>query len=231
MLKKILAVVLSMGLLLTVFPNQYVAAEDVTIMSVENDAEVREMMLSKAIEAFPEYEKEIRGENEINLGKARSGGIGEIVISETRRLSETDVVTYTQYDSGIATAAVGLGAGKKDTYMNPQGAYTDYYMNVWLTCGNSPDYIFVKDFRYRVYPSAYDEIGYTGILDNDLNTAGSVIIEEYVKNETAEDPARAVYGGYFSFTIYSEVGDLPYYIYGRLIVEVENGSYTLSSSY
>ena len=205
-------------------------SENPTVTMIK-DEDVREMLLSKAIEAFPEYEKEIRGETEINLGKTRNGSMGEVVICETRKLTDTDVVTYTQYDSGIVTTAVGLGIGKRETYMNPQGQYTDYYMNVWLTCGSSTSCLFVKDFRYRVYPNTYDEIGYTGNLNNSLCTTSSTIIEELITKETSTDPAYVRYGGYFEFEAYTEFDTLPYYVYGRLIIEVENGSYTLSSSY
>ena len=162
MLKRIFAVTLSMVLLLTVFPNEFNAEvmEESSGVTVVNDEEVREMLLLKAIEAFPEYEKEIRGETEINLGKARSGGMGEVVISETRRLSETDVVTYTQYDSGIATAAVGLGIGQSEVTGYHRGQYMLYEMDVWLTCGVSTDVLFVESFGYGVYTNGYDEIIY-----------------------------------------------------------------------
>lgn len=231
MLKKILAVTLSIGLLLTAFPYEFNAAEDSPTVTMESDEEIREILLSKAIEAFPEYEKEIRGENEINLGKARSGGAGEVVVSETRRLSDAEIVTYTEYDSGISTAAIGLGVGKNITNTTTGSSYTQYTMNMWLTCGNSPTMLFVEGVKFKINSNSYDQITNKGNITNYLCTTSSTIYENYVEKEGADNLAVLECGGYFEFTYNTGWGEVPYSIYGILKLEVGNNTYELSSSY
>lgn len=227
-MKKFLSIIILISLVLPIFQHEFKASEEYAEVTTINDEEVREVLLSKAIEAFPEYEKEIRGENEINFGKARNGGMGEVVICETKRLSDTEVVTYTQYDSGIAMVASLFASGKEIVNAFHRGEYMYYQMDMWLVGGVTTDMLYVENFGCAIYPSTYDKILYSGDLDSTLCTVFSPIEEYIYYEENSNRDAEVSYGGYFRFN--DGDGQIPYQLYGRLIVKVGNDTYTVSSS-
>lgn len=220
-----------MVLLLVTFPYEVKGAELKDTVSYENKVQQKESLLEKAIDAFPEYEKELRGENDINFAKVRSGGMGNVVINETRKLSDTEIVNYTQYDSGIATAAIGLQTGKNITSTINGTRYTEYKMDMWLICGTSSSILYVKDVVFCINLTDYDAIYSKGsVVNNIVYNSVAPVLQEYIDEETATRSAKLQYSAYFEFYVHINGGEQPYLVWGNIILEVGNNTYTLSSS-
>lgn len=208
----------------------YSASENTINAKTITDAEVKEMLVQKSVEAFPEFEKEIRGENldECNWNRAREIGFGEVVYTETRMLSETESVTYTEFDSGIALTAFGLMEGKNitDTYEN--GTETTYTMNVWLQYGASLDVLFVEDLIYSIRTNQYDVIRCLGDINHDYSTS-SYRLDEYRTYENTSENAYVEYGSFFNFSVNYGDMTIPYSLHGTLRIEVGDDKCVISS--
>lgn len=198
------------------------------IRMISND-NVKGDVVNKSIEAFPEFETKIKGENteEIKSALMRRSGIGEVIYTETRMLSENEMVTYIEYESGIAATAFGLMEGKKVTQSYSEGNRYTYIMNVWLQYGGSQSVLFVEDFEYIIYSNTYDVIKNEG-NHKSMSTAVSPIIEELKKEEDA-DVAKAMYGAGFVFDISYSDYTIPITLYAHLIIEVGNNTCVISS--
>lgn len=155
-----------------------------------------EMVKEKAIQAFPEYEEKIRGENLTAdmLAQPFSADYdpNEIVVSEMRQLSENEVVYYAERANGVALYALGCFAGKNVTgssYVNNTNYYT---MNAWLNCGNSQDVLMVNGIQTSVSTSG-SSITNQGNLS--LSTVNSPMV---AGRGTSGGLAYIQYSGYFT---------------------------------
>ena len=222
--------VMIMSMLISCVPvNAYASEQDEITVQYVTDVEIKEMLVDKAIKAFPEFEDKIRGENVEEIARAlkRRTGVGEVVYTETRSISETETVTYTELDNGIALTALGLMTGKNVTNTFSNGPTTIYTMNVWLQCGSSLDVLFVSGFQYKISYTGYDAIVDLGNLNNVSNTADSAFLDSYKLNEDsnanayAAGNAYAIWGSYFNFNInYGEDDQFPVSQFGNLEVIV-----------
>jgi len=223
-LQKIFATILAVTLLVTVFPD-YMYAEEQNGAYMVEDVEMRQVVIQKAIEAFPEYEKEIKGETEINLLKTRGIADDEVVINETRNLSENEIITYTQYESGIATAALGYVEGKEVTIIRDYADYATYSMDAWMTHSLSSTMLYIQDIEFAIYDLSFDKITNRGSLESDGAYLGMR------STETSSKKALLEYRGWFYYDMGNLGSVIPFTDTRVLKIEVGNNTWTLSSSW
>lgn len=203
------------------------AEESVRVEVVNNDV-IHEQIINKAIQVFPEYEKQIRGESDIKLNHAKSRTIheDEIVVCETRKLSDDEVMTYTQYRSGVSTVAFAYSVGKKGTVVSENGTSLVYRMNAWLHHSLSDDVLIVSNIELLINYYNYDKIKKIGNLSGTATLYGKSNM-----TETASKPAYAEYIGNFSYDL-SDIHEAllyPYIDTQTLRIELKNNEWTISS--
>lgn len=174
-----------------------------------SDSATKEMVLEKSIQAFPEYAEKIRGENltASTLVQPYSMDANEIVVSETRALSENEMVHYTEYANGIALTAFMTTAGK-NVYQQDNGSYyTVYHMNAWLTCGASSDLLMIYGVQCRLEHNGNNGVPNPGYIEGGQTSAISPMRGGYKSAGTAGSPAYVEYSA--SFTVNISTGGEP----------------------
>ncbi len=223
-LQKMLITMLTLVLLLVAFPICSYAEEGDNNAKMVDDPEMREVVIEKAITAFPEYEKQIKGEVEVNLSNARGIVNDEVVINETRNLSKNEIITYTQYESGIVTTALGYVEGKDVTVLYDGGTYRNYSMDAWMTHSLSSTMLYIQDINFRIYDNLYDKLIDRGSL---VSSGAYLGMRE---NETSAKKALVEYRGWFYYDL-SDIGtEVPLTDTRVLKIEIGNNTWTLSSA-
>lgn len=169
---------------------------------VISDTVSRETLLEKSIQAFPEYEAQLRGENlnETILVQPYSMNSNEIVVSKTRAISATEVVHYTEYANGIALTSLMTTAGKNIYNTGSAGQATVCDLNAWLTCGGSSDVLMINGIKCRYDINLNNSILNVGYIAA-TNSASSVMQAGFKASGTGGAPAYVDYSGYFTVTI------------------------------
>lgn len=168
---------------------------------IENPA-TSEMLLEKAIQAFPEYASQLRGENltETNFMKPYSANTNEIVKSETRAISENELVHYTEYANGVTLAALMTSAGKNIYNTESSGPATFCDLNAWLYCAGSSDVLLIEGVRCRYDINLNNSILGVGKVSKS-NSAASPLRGTLKSSGTSASPAYVDYSAYFTVTI------------------------------
>ncbi|MBO5177742.1 MAG: hypothetical protein J6C07_09820 [Lachnospiraceae bacterium] len=163
----------------------------------------------------------------------------QITFSETRWLSEDEVVSYTEYANGMSTYAFGIVAGKNQTYEYDMGSgVVIYSINMWLQCPSSEDTFIVNDVSFIVRENAPGSIINLGeVYEPETIIPGlgvSVAMWSYLGGRvqrTETEPAYIEYSASFGIEIYDEnLGGLPVYFTGILRLEVGPGYYDVSAN-
>ncbi len=183
------------------------------------DETIKDFITEKAVEAFPEYESTIRGEN-LTANTFSTAAISDnpIVVQETRALSETESVSYTEYHNGIAVATFMAIEGK-NVYQTITGStYTTYRLNAWLRVIGSDGLLMVYDIECIAYNNGNNRMPDPGYL-SDLTT---VIATEgaHVEYGTASSPAYAEYSGSFIIEVEGTMGSSFTFYPGTLHIEI-----------
>ena len=195
----------------------------------------REYVTAKAIEAFPEYSEKIRGENApaLSANMSRSAVENQVTFSETRWLSEDEVVTYTEYANGLSTYAFGVVAGKNQTYEYDMGAgVVIYTINMWLQCPSSEDVFIVNDVSFIVRDYATGTITNLGTV-YDPGLTVPVALWSYLGGSvqgTETEPAYIEYSASFGVDTYIAGGYVTTYFTGILRLEVGQGYYSVTAN-
>lgn len=211
------------------------AEESIDCAAMDETGYTREYVMSKAIEAFPEYSAKICGEQEIvlNTNMSRSVADDQVTFSETRWLSEDEVVTYTEYASGLSTYAYGVVAGKNQTYEYDMGAgVVIYTINMWLQCPSSEDVFIVNDVSFIVRDYATGTITNLGTVYNPGLTV-PVATWSYLGGSvqgTDTEPAYIEYSATFEVEFYVAETYVPIYFTGILRLEVGQGYYSVTAN-
>lgn len=159
----------------------------------------------------------------------RSRGLGEVVFSETRALSDSEIVTYTEFDSGVALTAIGMMTGKNIVEELDYGTNTSIKMDVWLLWGNSPSVLYVKNVKYSIYENEYDVLTQKGSIDNPLCTTMGTTRTAQNLFETSTTNAYVEYTGSFVFYISDGAGESPYFMEASLRIEIGDNKCTISA--
>lgn len=131
--------------------------------ATERDAYEREQLLAKACEVFPEYEDYIYGRI---APQSSSRGVREVTFSETRKISETESITYVQYSDG--RGIVSQENLQQDFALtSTDSSETSFAGGVLVTLsykvtptdtGYFSGVFYLDDFKCKVMPSTYDSI-------------------------------------------------------------------------
>lgn len=184
-----------------------VYANDNLFESVSDNTsdEFRELIIEKAIQVFPEYEDNILGNNLTANAFIQSYSLGknEIVVDETRSISENESIHYTEYANGITLMSFMITPGKNIYYEGGRGYYMAHNLNAWITCGGSSDLLFISGVECRTSMNDVDSnILYNyGTIDNNLTSATSPLIGRTKKTGTSSDPAYVEYSASFTVEI------------------------------
>ena len=195
-MKKFVSLILVFAMLITAFP--------LTCFAEEIEADEYEDLASVACAAFPEYADRIRNNNNNtrSISAYNADETPEIVTSETRMVSSTQTVSYTEYSDGsilLSDARVTDQFTESYTVDNSSTALNITIYTVTLRAGYTAtgDYVKVSNLVYKVRSSGYDSITNTGTYSASSSYCYIIDIDSYTATETASAPAQVVYNVYF----------------------------------
>ena len=188
-MKRVLSILLVAVLLFTVMP--------FAVFADESDISEHDELVAKACETFPEYSNKISGH--LTPGQVQiqsvSGHSSEVVHSESRYVSDDEVLTYTEYDSGIVTLSEArFNASFTTDSTDVSGSITYVTATLRGTVSNyGCDNVFIaENFVFAIYAHSYDRIislgNYYVTNGGGIQTAGMA-----PQIETASYPATAYY--------------------------------------
>lgn len=188
-MKRVLSILLAAVLLFTVMP--------FAVFADESDISEHDELVAKACETFPEYSDKISGH--LTPGQVQiqsvSGHSSEVVHSESRYVSDDEVLTYTEYDSGIVTLSEArFNASFTTDSTDVSGSITYVTATLRGTVSNyGCDNVFIaENFVFAIYAHSYDRIislgNYYVTNGGGIQTAGMA-----PQIETASYPATAYY--------------------------------------
>ena len=210
-MKKVISLCLAALMLMTVLPFSALAAN-------ANMSE-RDQLIALACDTFPEYASKIRGEGLSIDSVLRSTQSRELVIEETRSLSESESISYIEYSDGSVYLL--------DYYIIPEYFYVDsssdsatstlYTCQINISCNfNSGAYGHITDLKYIISYSGFDQITDVGTpMKGDFNrlepnTNSNILVEtatsdahiSYFMNIDCDDSTTPL-----DFTLHIYVGD------------------------
>lgn len=230
-MKRLLMLYLSLVLFVSVIPLQgfAVAPVDSDFSHRGEVSDTANWALEAAVAAFPEYADKIRGEQTVAFDALQAcSGSDEIVIQETRWVSEQEAITYTEYESGLVLTSGLFNAGKNVTGTSSGSGYYSGTMNIWMNCAGSSQILMVNGVTYTLPQGGYGYIENRGTISS-LSDVSSPMYGGFRRNGSAGNPAYSEYTGVF--TVYTSTGGEPNVtlFYGTLRIEVGASSYTLSA--
>lgn len=188
-MKRVLSILLAAVLLFTVMP--------FAVFADESDISEHDELVAKACETFPEYSDKISGHltpSQVQI-QSVSGHSSDIVHSESRYVSDNEVLTYTEYDSGIVTLSEArFNASFTTDSTDVSGSITYVTATLRGTVSNyGCDNVFIaENFVFAIYAHSYDRIislgNYYVTNGGGIQTAGMA-----PQIETASYPATAYY--------------------------------------
>ncbi len=189
-MKKIISMILVAVLLCTSLPMSAYASEDEI---------VREELLTKACEAFPEFADKITNPQISMAPNTRSTGNQEPVYTETRQLSDTETIIYTEYASGLVllTGIEGEWSRTVNDYESSSFAVI-YDINITASLNEPSGTFRLKNVKYTLVNNGYDAILSKGTPSRSTGCNGATEIVARM-NETASQDAMILYELHFQF--------------------------------
>lgn len=195
-MKKLLSMCLDAILLVTLFPVHALAVE----YSEDDD------LIELACEVFPEYEASIRGEIFPKNENSRSSN-REVIISESRQVSENQTLYYTEYSDGVALVASSGFTPTETIINNDTGASaTTITSKLVVKCTWSNQEFICNNVKYVTVSSQPDYIISTGNL-SDSDTNDAYVKENTKYKENSSGPARIDY--YAQFQLLPQFNSTP----------------------
>lgn len=189
-MRKHLSLLLAAVLLFTMLP--------FNVLASENTSE-REELLALACEAFPEYADKIMHNPPIPTSATRSATQNNtvtLVTTETRNLSDSTRLTYTEYSDGLIFLTETEDKYYKEvtTESYSSSAYAVHAtISIKGTSNVNQSYFILDNVSYSLYNGSYDEFTNTGTM----STTPYVTVCQYYPSirakETASDSALIAY--------------------------------------
>lgn len=171
--KAFLTLIVSVAMLMTwIITPIKVKAQDVVesfhsnvpVVTMTDSEEVSDYVRDAACRAFPEYASKIQANQAPSTFATQNQSMEkpEIVIKETRAISDNENVTYTEYSNGVSMLSGTYTIGKN--IINTQGsepAYS-YTFNAWLQILGSYDTMLIENIILGIAPdySHFANFGY-----------------------------------------------------------------------
>lgn len=187
-MKKVLSVFLVATIILTTLP--------FNVMATEVSSSSHDELIALACEVFPEYTSSILGEN-ISAYNLPQYDENEVIFSETRNISETEKLTYTQFASGrgiiISEESTAIELEETGSSQSSFAGGVDYTVSYKITPSNDPDDDFpgvftIDNFKYRIIYSTYDLITSPGTanVNNENFCHKSLLTSVYQETPTTD---------------------------------------------
>ena len=193
-------------LLLTAVPiyrnDIYLASENIQ-SDVPNGMKSEAEMMELALEYFPEYAERLNDPIEVDLLQSRAiGNEDELVINESRDISDVEHIIYQEYASGRSNILYIVDVDEVLTQNgNGHQMYKCINIEVYsrLLLGN----MYIMDFAFTIYYDQYDRINDYG----DFSASNlPITIERQKMIEDANGPATILYTATFQYPEFSFVG-------------------------
>lgn len=164
----------------------------ISVMATEQSTSAKNRRLSLACEVFPEYATSIQSNNSTVSPRSYSATDREVVISETRNVSDNQVMSYTEYSDGtvlIAYSSYSKSTTITDIYTGSQS--TNYTADLVVDCIDSDQTFIVRNLKFTLIKQSYDCITSTGSLsDSTTNQQYAYSVKSW---EDDSGPARVYY--------------------------------------
>lgn len=221
-MKRIIALALSVFISFSLF-NLPVLAASSTQPVVCTDATVKDYITQKAIDAFPEHTAKILGEHlsADNFSQQTTRSAPQIIICETRAISEDEYVNYTEYDNGLVVTSLMAHAGQNRYYVSDLGSYTCYKLNAWMTVSGSSDVLMIYGVQFYIYDTGNSTLLDYGYIETSQTTAKSAARGLTRNSGTSSAPAYVCYTATFDIEISTD---------GESIITLYNGTLQISGS-
>ncbi len=164
MKNKIFSIVLSVVMLMTciTIPSKanaqnapHISQSNTSVVTMTDSEEISDYIKGAACRVFPEYESKIRADNILptDIVNVQNISNSQIVIQETRAISDQEKITYTEYSNGISTLSGIYTTGKSVTNTQVNGPTTTYTFNAWLQILGSYDTMLIENIILGVAPN------------------------------------------------------------------------------
>ncbi len=172
-----------------------------------------------ACKVFPEYEKEIKGNNIIKNSsrETKEYKFGELIIIETRKSNTGEMLTYQQYDKGEVIVTFFYDNTIVDSSFGTGYAYRKCDLEMY--CNVSNEILKVKGLEYTHVHNGYDSIATYG------STSQSTATVRYVIGNTQETSTMKAFVAYHvSFT--SNLQDFTGEFNAYLLIEIGDDTFS-----
>lgn len=179
-MKKLIALLISFALLITVFP--------FGVSAVTDDQQRNSLLNEKAASVFPEYaDKILNPDCRVSID-TRSTTNREIVAKEARAFSDHEYFTYTEYSDGlILLSEYKFDAAPTYLYTDQGDGYTEITSSIvaWCLSDDYEGYFYLDDITYRLNDGVnnFDTITNPGTPRNGANCESAERIS-YEANES-----------------------------------------------
>ena len=182
-----------------VLPAYAVETEESTMLQRSNAAAYAEKL---AVRAFPEYADRITADvvDFSAITTYRMNNEDSVVVQETRAISEKEVITYTEYASGLAYVTGLFTPGKNVTNTAKGDTYTTYTLNAWMKCMGSDNLLMAEDVKLRVNSDGTNKLeseGHASVLSD----VGTPMAWDRKKEGDRSNSAYVTYTGIFTITV------------------------------
>lgn len=191
-MKKLLSVLLTLVLLITIFP---INSSAVTDESMREQLE----LINLACLAFPEYASIIRGDAIVTYREPQTSST-EIIFYETRAISENESITYAQFSNNrgvvvyeTASAATLDETGSSESIFAGGVSGTLSYKVTPTDTDDFKGVFHLDNFKYRLISATYDSITDTGTPSANSSTHCLYNRSTPVYQETATHAASVKY--------------------------------------
>lgn len=211
-MKRLLSVLAVMLLLLTMLPFSAVA--------VETETSERELLISSACKVFPEYATKICSDiHSTTYGLNQRTNRKELVVTETRSISENEQITYSEYSDGSVYL---VGASINPWYLVDSGvsdsSSTTVYTGRFIITSNVNEnaLVVINNIKYAIVNGAPNYIISKGSATyEDSAELCSAVITRTTQNGNL--PAEIKYDVHFTSEDGTEVE--PFKLYFRLYAD------------
>lgn len=186
-MKKCMAMLLTLALLLTLIPLSASAAESPSGY---------ESLVQKAVSAFPEHANKLQNPDNSAIFQSRGVTSRELLISETRPISDREYVTYAEYSDGLILLSGYEFTADTTTVSYVTGStYRNITIDIEATCVNDVGYngyFYLEGVSYSLRDNEFDVITNPGTASR-TGYCTSATRTVYTANESNTTYARIAY--------------------------------------
>ena len=174
------------------------------VLASEQDMYELATLIDKACDVFPEYENTIRAMNSTPYSRtAQCATNRELQIHESRKLSQTETITYTQYTDGtilLSSTSIEFDHKFEITEGESTAGSTVYTANITVIANDLySSTCTIKNIKYKTVPQGNDIIVSTGNISTSKKISCRVDFIRYTEDPDNDLPAQVSY--YISLSV------------------------------